>query len=116
MNPSLTSWAMFSVQHRNCVDEPVFDQLGDVFDILRTFESVADDVAVFVDDAAVVECVDDVDVVGRRGFEMDVVLHRLFQYERKMARLGAITIVVRSFIVDFCHRYIEHTLRSIDLR
>ena len=43
-NPSLINWAMFSV--------------------LRAFEAVADDIAVLVDHAAVVQGVDDVNVVS----------------------------------------------------
>ena len=46
------------------VFESVVDQLGDVFDVLRAFEAVADDIAVLVDHAAVVQGVDDVNVVS----------------------------------------------------
>ena len=52
------------VDHGDRVFESVVDQLGDVFDVLRAFEAVADDVAVFVDHAAVVQGVDDVNVVS----------------------------------------------------
>ena len=52
------------VQYGDRVGEALVDQLRDVLDILRALEAVADDVAVLVDDAAVVERVDDVDVVG----------------------------------------------------
>ena len=69
------------VEHRNGVHEAVVDQLGDVLHILRPLETVADDVAVLVDDSAVVERVDDMNVVCRRRFEMNVVLHCLLQHE-----------------------------------
>ena len=52
------------VDHGDRVFEPVVDQLGDIFDVLRTFEAVADDIAVLVDHAAVVQGVDDVNVVS----------------------------------------------------
>ena len=52
------------VDHGDRVFESVVDQLGDVFYVLRAFEAVADDVAVFVDHAAVVQGVDDVNVVS----------------------------------------------------
>ena len=103
------------VQHGDRVRETVVDELGDILDVLRAFETVADDVAVLVDDAAVVEGVDDVDVVGRRGFQMDVVLHGLFQHEREVARLGAVAIVVRTLVVDLRHRHVEHALGAVDL-
>ena len=96
-------------------DEAVVDELGDVLHVLRAFETVADDVAVLVDDAAVVEGVDDMDVVGRRRFQMDVVLHGLFQHEREVARLGAVAIVVRTLVVDLRHRHVEHALGAVDL-
>ena len=89
--------------------------MGDVLDILRPFEAVANDVTVLVDDAAFVERVDDVDVVGRRGFQVDVVLHGLLQYEREMARLGAVAIVVRTLVIDLRHRHVEHALGAVDL-
>ena len=103
------------VDHGDRVFEPVVDQLGDIFDVLRTFEAVADDIAVLVDHAAVVQGVDDVNVVSRGGFEMNVVFHRLFQHEREVARLGAVTIVVRAFVVDLRHRHVEHALGAVDL-
>jgi len=52
------------VDHGDRVFESVVDQLGDVFDVLRAFEAVADDIAVLVDHAAVVQGVDDVNVVS----------------------------------------------------
>ena len=103
------------VQHGDRVGEPVVDELGDVLDILRAFESVADDVPVLVDDAAVVEGVDDMDVVGRGGFEVDVVLHGLFEHEGEVARLGAVAVVVRPLVVDLGHRHVEHALGAVDL-
>ena len=103
------------VQDGNRVGESVVHQLSDVLHILRTLESVADDVAVLVYDAAVVEGVDDVDVVCRRGFEVDVVLHRLLQHEREMARLGAVAVVVRTLVIDLGHRHVEHALGAVDL-
>ena len=103
------------VEHRNGVHEAVVDQLGDVLHILRPLETVADDVAVLVDDSAVVERVDDMNVVCRRRFEMNVVLHCLLQHEREVARLGAVTIVVRPLVVHFGHRHVEHTLGPVDL-
>ncbi len=103
------------VDHGNRVLEAVVEQLGDVLDVLRTLESVADDVAVLVEDAAVVEGVDDVDVVGRRGLQVDVVLHRLFEHEREVARLGAVAVVVRTVVVDLGHRHVEHAFGTVDL-
>ena len=103
------------VQYGDSVGESVVYELGDVLDILRALESVADDVAVLVDDASVVEGVDDVDVVGRRGLEVDVVLHRLLEHERKVARLGAVAVVVRALVIDLGHRHVEHALGSVDL-
>ena len=103
------------VQHGDGVGESVVYELGDVLDILRALESVADDVAVLVDDASVVEGVDDVDVVGRRGLEVDVVLHRLLEHEREVARLGAVAVVVRALVIDLGHRHVEHALGSVDL-
>ena len=64
----------FVVENRNGVLEAVVDQRRYIFDILRPFEPVADDVDIFVDNPAVVQCVDDVDVVSRRGLEVDIVL------------------------------------------
>ena len=32
-----------------------------------------------------------------------------------MARLGAVTIVVRAFVVDLRHRHVEHALGAVDL-
>ena len=78
-------------------------------------ETVADDVAVLVDDSAVVERIDDMNVVCRRRFEMNVVLHCLLQHEREVARLGAVTIVVRALVVHLGHRHVEHTLGPVDL-
>ena len=103
------------VEHGDGVCEAVVDELCDVFDVLRAFESVADDVPVLVDDSAVVEGVDDVDVVRRGGFEVDVVLHGLFQDEREVARLCAVAVVVRALVVDLCHRHVEHSLGAVDL-
>lgn len=103
------------VQHGDRVDEAVVHQLGDVLHVLRALEPVADDVTVFVDDAAVVERIDYMYVVCRRRFQVDVVLHGLLQYEREMARLGAVTIVVRAFVVDLRHRHVEHALGAGDL-
>ena len=103
------------VDYRNRVLEAVLEQLGDILHVLRTLEAVADDVAVLVDHAAVVEGVDDVDVVGRRGFEMDVVLERLLQHEREMARFGAVAVVVHPLVVDLGHRHVEHALGPVDL-
>ena len=54
-------------------------------------------------------------VVCRRRFQVDVVLHGLLQHEREMARLGAVTIVVRAFVVDLRHRHVEHALGAVDL-
>ena len=103
------------VQHGDRVDEAVVHQLGDVLHVLRALEPVADDVTVFVDDAAVVERIDYMYVVCRRRFQVDVVLHGLLQHEREMARLGAVTIVVRAFVVDLRHRHVEHALGAVDL-
>ena len=60
------------VQNGDRVFEAVVDQSGDVFHILGTFESVADDITVLVDDAAVVQGVYDVDVVGAGALECDL--------------------------------------------
>ena len=103
------------VDHGDRVFEPVVDQLGDIFDVLRTFEAVADDIAVLVDHAAVVQGVDDVNVVSRGGFEMNVVFHRLFQHEREVTRLGTVAVVVCTLVIDLRHRYVEHALGPVDL-
>lgn len=51
------------VNDGNSVLEAVVYKLGDVLHILRTLESVADDITVLVDDSAVIQRVDDVNVV-----------------------------------------------------
>ena len=104
------------VDHGDGVFESVVDQLRDILHVLRTFETVADDVTVLVDDPAVVEGVDDVDVVGRRGFEVDVVFERLFEHEGEVARFGAVAVVVGALVVDLRHGHVEHALGTCDLR
>ena len=104
------------VDHGDGVFEPVVDQLRDILHVLRTFETVADDVTVLVDDPAVVEGVDDVDVVGGRGFEVDVVFERLFEHEGEVARFGAVAVVVGALVVDLRHGHVEHALGTCDLR
>ena len=56
------------IDDRNRILKAAVDQRGDVFDILRTLESVAYDVNALIDHAAVVQRIDDMDIVGRRRF------------------------------------------------
>ena len=106
----------FIVQNGNRVFKPVVDESGNVFDVLRTFESVADDVGIFIDGAVFIQGVDDMDVVGGRGFEVDVIFERFFQNERKMRAFGTVAIVVAAFIIHFGHGYIEESLGPLNLR
>ena len=56
------------------------------------------------------------DIVGRRRFEIDVVLERLLQHEREVRALGAIAIVIAAFIVNLGHRHIEQAFGALNLR
>ncbi len=103
------------VDHRNGIGKTAVDQVGDVLHILRPFEAVANDVDVLVDEAALVERIDDVDVVCRRGFEIDLVLQRLFQYEREVRTLRTVAVVVGTLVIDLGHRHVEHALGTVDL-
>ena len=104
------------IDDRNRILKAAVDQRGDVFDILRTLESVAYDVNALIDHAAVVQRIDDMDIVGRRRFEIDVVLERLLQHEREVRALGAIAIVIAAFIVNLGHRHIEQAFGALNLR
>ena len=104
------------VDDRNRILKAAVDQRGDVFDILRTLESVAYDVNALIDHAAVVQRIDDMDIVGRRRFEIDVVLERLLQHEREVRALGAIAIVIATLVVDLGHRHIEQAFGALNLR
>ena len=72
---------LFVIDDRNRIFETVIDQRRNILDILRTLETVADDKDILVDNPAVVQRVDDMNVISRRGFEVNVVLQRLFQHE-----------------------------------
>lgn len=103
------------VHHGDRIDESVVDQLGDILHVLRAFEAVADDVDVLVDQSAVVERIYYMYIVGRRGFELNIVLQRLLQHKREVTRFGAVAVVVVALIIDLGHRYIEHALGTVDL-
>ena len=104
------------VDHGNRVDESRIDQRSDVLDILRTLEAVTNDVAILVDHAAIVQSLNDMDIVCRRSFEVNIVFQSLFEHEREVRRLGAVAVVVATLVVHLSHCYIEQTLGAIDLR
>lgn len=107
---------LFVVDHGDRVDEPVVDQSGDILDVLGPFVPVADDKGILVQHPAVVQRIDDVDVVGRRGFEVDLVLERLFEHEAEVRTFGAVAIVVAAPVIDLGHRHVEDLLGPLDLR
>ena len=82
---------------------------------MRTFEAVADDIAVLVDHAAVVQGVDDVNVVSRGGFEIECRFSSPLPARTRSDSIGTVAVVVCTLVIDLRHRYVEHALGPIDL-
>ena len=107
---------VFVVDDRHDVVESVFVQFGNIVDILLTLETVAYNEYVFVNQAVVVELLDEVDVEGRRGLQIDVVFQGLLQHETEVTAFGAVAVVVCAFVVHLGYSHIEQAFGALDRR
>src|SRR5690606_35587705 len=95
------------IQDWNAIDKAIIQQIRDVLLVQLSLEAVADDKGLFGDLPLFVKLADQRDVKSGRGFDMDVVVQCLVQYEAEMGRLGAITIGVFSFVIMRLYGIVE---------
>ena len=62
-----------------------------------------------------IQLFDDLDVVGKRGLQMDIVLQRFFHDEGKVRAFGAIAIEIFAFVLVLLDRGSKHLLSLVDL-
>ena len=91
------------------------EHVSDVLDVLRPLETVAYDVLVTVHCTLCLKCFYEIEVEGGRCLKMNVILKCLCQNKFEVRTLGAVAIVVGSFVINLCHCDIEHTLCPLNL-
>ena len=104
------------VQHGDDLFPSFLAHLGDVFHILRPFEAVADNIEVlFCDRAVFFQGFNQVQVIGGRGLQVDVVAEGLMQDKGELGTLGAVAVMVVALVVRFGHGHLEQALGALDL-
>ena len=106
---------LLAVEDGNGVDESLVQQLHDVVDVNLTLESVADDVVLLVEKPLLVQRLDQIDVECGGSLDVHVVLQHLRHHKLEMVALGAVTIVVTSFVIGLCDGHVEPSLRLLDV-
>jgi hypothetical protein len=91
------------------------EQLSDATRVPLLLEPVANDVNVFIYLLFGIELLDDLDVVGIRGFEMNLAFERFLYHKAKMRTLGAIAIKVFALVLMFFKGGREHRFSLFDL-
>ena len=105
------------VQYGNDVFPALLAQGGDVLDVLGAFEAVANDIQfVFLHGTVLFQGPDKVQVIGRRGFQVNVVLEGLVHHKSELGTLGAVAVVVLPPVIGLGHGHLEQTLGPLDLR
>ena len=106
---------MHVVQDRNNVLPSVICKICYIFNVGRLLETVAYDVLVTVHCTLSLKCFYEIEVEGGRCLKMNVILKCLCQNKFEVRTLGAVAIVVGSFVINLCHCDIEHTLCPLNL-
>ena len=107
---------VFVVDYGNHVVETVAKHHGNVFDVLRTLETVADNENILGYQLLVIKLLNKVDVERRRGFEVDVVFKHLLQNKREMRTFGAVAVVVSALVVHLGNGHVEKAFGTLYLR
>ena len=63
------------------------------------FETIANDIGILCNLFPFVQVIDDLNIVGKRCFQVNIVLQGLFNNKRKMRTFGTVTIMVITFIL-----------------
>src|SRR5690606_6711555 len=103
------------VDDRDTVPVPPIDQGGNVLDVLVSFEPVADHKGVLTDLAILLQVIDNIDVKGRGGLDVNVVFQGLVQNMLEMGAFGTVTVVVGTFVIVFFHSPGKQLLRPNDV-
>ena len=103
------------VQNGDDVPETAIQQGSDAAGIGFLFEPVADDKSILRDLLALVQLLDDIDIVGIGSFQVDIVLERLFDDKGEVGALGTITLKVFALIAMLLDRRGKHLFRFVDL-
>ena len=107
---------MHIIQDRDDVLPSVIGKIGDILNIGRFLEPVADDILILVDSTFRFKSFYQVKVESRRRLQMDVILQRFSHDKLKMRTFCTVAIVVGTLVVNLCHRDIEHSLCPLNLR
>jgi hypothetical protein len=87
------------VAHRNNIVETVIDESGDFFSVQPGFVPVIDDGGTFIDFALFVQLPDQVNIKGRRGFQLSAVFEHFIQDKGKMRTFGTVAVHILSVVV-----------------
>ena len=91
------------------------EHVSDVLDVLRPLETVADDDQVLVHQLVRLQFADQVKIVGGRCLKMHVALESLLDDKLELGTLGAVAVVMVTFVADLRHGVAEHSLGPLDL-
>ena len=105
----------FIIEDGNHILETGVDQFGNAGSIVLLFVSVTDDIGFLIDLPALVQTVDDLDIIRIGCFEMDIVFQCFFYDKREVRTLGAITIKIFPFVFVLFKSIFKHLLRLVDL-
>ena len=87
----------------------------DVLQIGESFVTVAYDELVFINQSLIVKFLYQIDVEGRGGLEVDIVLECLLKDETEVAGFGTIAVIVAALIVGLGNGDIEHAFGALYL-
>lgn len=98
------------------VFKAVVDEVYDAAQVVFGLEAVADDDDVFIDLLLAVEAPDEIDVEGRGGFYLGIVVDDLVEHIAEVAAFGAIAVVVLAAVTQRSHSPGEEVAGLFHLR
>ena len=79
---------------------PLVEHRGDVLDVLRPLEAVADDYQVLVHELVCLQLADKIQIVGGGCLQMDIALESLLYDKLELGTLCAVAIVMVALVAD----------------
>mgnify|MGYP001628096784 CR=1 FL=1 len=93
----------------------IIDESSNIVDVLVSFKTITNHVSILGNFTGLFQVLHNIDIKGRRSFDMNIVFQSLIENVLKMGAFGTVTIVVLTCILVFFNGGLEPSLRSLEI-